>query len=82
MPQNVIGVANQDLNGDGKIGGSAVAYDVSQTFTYRPGVIAKLNQDFGMDDSLEYGFWYERARQALRQLSDGEITSPSLRILK
>lgn len=61
--QNTIGYANQDLNGDGKIGGSAVAYAVNATYTYRPGVIAKLNQDFGMDDSLEYGFWYERARQ-------------------
>jgi len=68
IPQNVIGTANQDLNGDGKIGGSAVAYDVSQTFTYRPGVIAKLNQDFGMDDSLEYGFWYERARQQQQEV--------------
>lgn len=63
VPQNVIGIANQDLNGDGKIGGSATAYSYSATYTYRPGVIAKLNQDFGMDDSLEYGFWYERARQ-------------------
>jgi len=68
VPQNVIGVADQDLNGDGKIAGSAVAYDVSQTFTYRPGVIAKLNQDFGMDDSLEYGFWYERARQQQQEV--------------
>ena len=31
--------------------------------TYRPGVIAKLNQDFGDNDSLEYGIWTEEARQ-------------------
>lgn len=63
VTQNTIGYANQDLNGDGKIGGTAAAYAFNATYTYRPGVIAKLNQDFGMDDSLEYGFWYERARQ-------------------
>lgn len=75
-PQNSIGTADIDVNNDGKIGGSAVAYDDSQTFTYRPGVIAKLNQDFGENDSLEYGFWYERARQQQQEVftptSEGE----------
>lgn len=63
LTQNTIGYVDADINGDGKIGGSAVAYAYNATYTYRPGIIAKLNQDFGMDDSLEYGFWYERPRQ-------------------
>lgn len=66
--QNTIGTADIDVNNDGKIGGSAVAYDDSQTFTYRPGIIAKLNQDFGENDSLEYGFWYERPRQQQQEV--------------
>ncbi len=66
--QNNIGYANLDVNNDGKIGGTAVAYDDSQTFTYRPGIIAKLNQDFGENDSLEYGFWYERPRQQQQEV--------------
>lgn len=66
--QNSLGYANADVNNDGKIGGSALAYDVSQTFTYRPGIIAKLNQDFGENDSLEYGFWYERPRQQQQEV--------------
>ena len=28
-----------------------------------PGVLAKINEDFGANDSLEYGFWAERPRQ-------------------
>ena len=64
VPQNTIGYVDADINGDGKIGGaSATAYSLSATYTYRPGIIAKLNQDFGENDSLEYGFWYERPRQ-------------------
>ena len=62
--------ANQDLNGDGVIGGKnnkALAYSISNTYTMRPGVIAKLNQDFGENNSLEYGVWYERPRQEQSQ---------------
>ena len=58
--------ANQDLNGDGVIGGKnskALVYSISRTYTMRPGVIAKLNQDFGENNSLEYGVWWERPRQ-------------------
>jgi len=57
--------ANQDLNGDGVVtdGQKASVYAFSQTTTWRPGFIAKLNQDFGLNDSLEYGVWYERPRQ-------------------
>ncbi|WP_158886038.1 TonB-dependent receptor [Rhodanobacter sp. L36] len=62
-PLNYYQYANQDLNGNGTIGGKALAYSLSSTYTMRPGVIAKLNQDFGENNSLEYGFWWERPRQ-------------------
>jgi iron complex outermembrane receptor protein len=61
---------NQDLNGNGVVGGTtnkALAYSISNTYTMRPGVIAKLNQDFGENNSLEYGVWYERPRQEQSQ---------------
>ena len=64
--QNLYQYANQDLNGDGVIGGKnnkAVAYSFNSSYTMRPGVIAKFNQDFGQDNSLEYGAWYERPRE-------------------
>ena len=54
---------NQDLNGDGKLTGKDLVYPINNTYTMRPGVIAKLNQDFGENNSLEYGFWWERPRQ-------------------
>lgn len=63
--------ANQDLNGDGVIGGKnnkALAYSLSTSYTMRPGVIAKLNQDFGENNSLEYGVWWERPRQEQSQV--------------
>ncbi|WP_460878575.1 TonB-dependent receptor [Rhodanobacter koreensis] len=63
--------ANQDLNGDGIIGGKnnkALAYSLSTSYTMRPGVIAKLNQDFGENNSLEYGVWWERPRQEQSQV--------------
>jgi len=60
----------QDLNGNGVVGGKnprALVYSISNTYTMRPGVIAKFNQDFGQDNSLEYGVWYERPRQEQSQ---------------
>jgi hypothetical protein len=39
-------------------------YSYSAALTYRPGVLVKFNEDFGMDNSLEYGFWYERSRKS------------------
>ena len=62
--------SNQDLNGDGMVGGSnnrALVYSLSNTYTMRPGVIFKLNQEFGENNALEYGAWYERSRQAQSQ---------------
>lgn len=58
--------ADVDLNGDGRVtnGSQGVVYSYSMATTYRPGVVARFNQDFGLDNSLEYGFWYERSRKS------------------
>lgn len=65
-PLNRFGYANQDVNGNGVVTNntSGVVYSYSAATTFRPGVIAKFNQDFGLDNSLEYGFWYERSRKS------------------
>ncbi|MHA6204362.1 TonB-dependent receptor [Dyella soli] len=60
--------AHQDLNQDGQIvtgpnGKKALVYGFSSSTTYRPGVVVKFNQDLSLNNSLEYGFWYERSRQ-------------------
>ena len=56
---------NADLNGDGMVknGSKGLVYSLSQNFTYRPGVIAKLSQDIGSNDTLVYGVWWERPRE-------------------
>lgn len=59
---------NQDLNGDGEIGGTALAYGLSRSYTWRPGIVAKFNQYFGETDSLEYGIWLDRSRQEQSQV--------------
>ena len=71
--QNQYLYVNGDLNGDGMIatgpnGSKALVYSLSQAYTYRPGVIAKLSQDFGTDDTLVYGVWWERPRQQQDQV--------------
>jgi iron complex outermembrane recepter protein len=70
-PINKYLYADIDLNGDGVVTNStktnfsgAPVYSFSSALTYRPGVIAKANTDLGMDNSLEYGFWYERSRKS------------------
>ena len=40
-----------------------LSYSYSGSDTWRPGVIAKLTQDFGENDTLTYGFWVDSARQ-------------------
>ncbi|MHC1481189.1 TonB-dependent receptor [Frateuria aurantia] len=59
------GYVNQDLNGDGKItnGTKSTVSAFTYSNTYRPGVVAKLSQDFGSNNSLEYGLWTEAPRQ-------------------
>ncbi|WP_329742518.1 TonB-dependent receptor [Dyella sp. A6] len=56
---------NADLNGDGVVsnGSKGLVYSLSQNFTHRPGIIAKLSQDFGLNDTLVYGVWWERPRE-------------------
>lgn len=70
--QNEFEDANQDLNQDGAIvtgpnGSHAIAYGFSHSTTWRPGIIARIKQDIGADNSLEYGFWSERPRQEQSQ---------------
>ncbi|RUL76789.1 TonB-dependent receptor [Dyella choica] len=69
--QPLFKVVNYDLNGNGKIDNkysNVLVNSFSYSYTYRPGVIAKLNQDFGLNNSLEYGVWYERPRQSQGQV--------------
>jgi iron complex outermembrane recepter protein len=74
--------SNQDLNGDGRIvnGTKALTYAYSYSNTWRPGIIAKFNQDLSMDNSLEYGIWTERSRQEQGQtygLVDSQTGQPA-----
>ncbi|WP_239537908.1 TonB-dependent receptor [Dyella mobilis] len=59
------GYVDADLNGDGivKNGTKGIVYGINQSYTYRPGVIAKLSQDFGSNDTLVYGVWWEKPRE-------------------
>jgi iron complex outermembrane receptor protein len=70
---NEYGYVNADLNGDGRItnGTKGLVYSLSQNITYRPGVIAKLSQDLGLNDTLVYGVWWERPRE-----QQNEVFSP------
>jgi iron complex outermembrane receptor protein len=56
---------NQDVDHSGSVSanGKSLVYDLSESTTYRPGVIAKIIQQFGRDDSLEVGFWIDQPRQ-------------------
>ncbi len=67
-PLNQFKYTNQDLNGDGVLKGSDLVYSLSYSHTWRPGVIAKLNQDFGDNNSLEYGVWWDKPRQEQGQV--------------
>ncbi len=65
---DAFGNANQDLNQDGQVGtgpngASAIVYRFSHSTIWRPGIIVRFKQYFGEDNSLQYGFWYERPRQ-------------------
>ncbi|GLQ88575.1 TonB-dependent receptor [Dyella flagellata] len=59
------GFTNVDANNSGAVvtGQQGIVYSYSAALTYRPGVLVKFNQDFGLDNSLEYGFWYEDSRK-------------------
>jgi iron complex outermembrane recepter protein len=55
--------SNLDVDNNGSVNGKALAYYLSRSYTWRPGVIAKLNQQLGHDDSVELGFWDDEPRQ-------------------
>jgi len=61
------GYTNQDINNNGTVGGSVAAYDLAINHTWRPGVIAKVIQQLGQDDSLEAGFWFDHPREEQRE---------------
>jgi iron complex outermembrane receptor protein len=54
---------NQDVDNNGSVNGKALVYELSKSYTWRPGAIAKLIQQLGHDDSLELGFWIDQPRQ-------------------
>ena len=58
---------NQDVDHNGVIGGKALVYDLSTSYTWRPGAVAKLIQKLGHDDSLEFGFWVDQPREEQRE---------------
>ncbi|MCE4554087.1 TonB-dependent receptor [Roseateles cellulosilyticus] len=60
---------NFDLDGDGAVtnGKKVMTYSYSGSQTWRPGVLAKLIQDFGDTDTLTYGVWFDRPRQEQSQ---------------
>jgi iron complex outermembrane receptor protein len=62
---NRFSYVNYDLDGDGAITNNkkVMTYAFSSSTTWRPGVIAKLTQDFGENDTLTYGFWMDSPRE-------------------
>ena len=58
---------NQDVDHNGTVNGKALVYDLGTSNTWRPGIIAKLIQQLGHDDSLEVGFWIDQPRQEQNQ---------------
>ena len=64
------GYVGYDLDGDGVVTNNkkVLTYSFSSTETWRPGVIAKVTQDFGENDTLTVGAWFDAPRQ--KQLQD------------
>ena len=60
---------NQDVDHNGVVGANtkALTYDLSTSYTWRPGIIAKLIQQLGRDDTLAGGFWLDLPRQEQRE---------------
>jgi len=59
------GYVGYDLDGDGVVTNNkkVMTYSYSGGDTWRPGVIAKLTQDFGENDTLTYGYWADSPRE-------------------
>ena len=43
--------------------GQYVVYEAFRPITYRPGINAKFTLELGLDNTLDWGIWYERSRQ-------------------
>ena len=59
------GYVPYDLDGDGAVTNNkkVLGYSYSASTTWRPGMIAKLTQDFGENDTLTYGAWFDAPRE-------------------
>ena len=59
------GYVGYDLDGDGVVTNNkkVMTYSYSASQTWRPGMIAKLIQDFGQNDTLTYGVWFDSPRE-------------------
>ena len=66
---NRFSYVNYDLDGDGAVTNNkkVMTYAYNASTTWRPGVIAKLTQDFGENDTLTYGFWVDAPREKQSQ---------------
>jgi len=64
---------NLDVDNSGAVGGKALTYDLASSYTWRPGVIAKIIQQLGRDDSVEVGFWFDEPRQEQYETFTGTI---------
>ncbi len=64
---------NEDVDHNGTIGGKALVYELARTYTWRPGVIAKVIQQIGRDDTLEAGLWVDVPRQEQNEPFTGTV---------
>jgi len=64
---------NLDVDHNGTVGGKALVYDLATGYTWRPGIIAKVIQQLGRDDSLEAGFWFDEPREEQYEPFTGTI---------
>lgn len=55
-------------------GGYYAVLETYRPITYRPGINAKFTLDLGLDNTLDWGIWYERSRQL--EYIDGQYVDP------
>jgi len=54
--------------------GQYAVYEAYRPITYRPGINAKFTLELGLDNTLDWGIWYERSRQL--EYIDGAYVDP------
>ena len=54
--------------------GQYTVYEAYRPITYRPGINAKFTLQLGLDNTLDWGLWYERSRQL--EYIDGAYVDP------